>query len=431
MIVRKGLVGMAAAVLAIGSSAWAADNSSADPASSQVTVAPITADDAAAATNEKPLTQALDAMGAKNLPIQITGYVEAGYMYDTNSPRIAEGPTGNGFDYYKNRLILDQADLQITKPVAADGMNFNWGFMAEGGFGSDYTFVHSNGMMDNRAGGPPQNQADIDQAYLMFNIPVMSGIVINAGKFVTPLGYEVINPTGNPLYSHSWAFLNAIPFTQTGITATTALNSQWSVMAGITRGWDQSLKDSNGDPDFLGEVVFTPNSAWSFTGNLSEGPQAPHGVGPGVQALKGDDSHWWTVVDLDAKYTMSDQLSFGAGADYGDAPRTKPLFGPTGNAAAQWYGVTGYAAYTLIKNTLTANARLEWYDDTDGFTLGAGHTSIYSATLGVTYIPFPGDKILKWLEVRPEVRYDYATHPIFDSGEHGQFNVASDVIMQF
>jgi hypothetical protein len=431
---------MAAAVLAIGSYAWA-DNSS-QPVS-QVTVSPMTLDvtpapampaPAAPASNEQPLAQMMDSAGIK-LPFVIQGYVEAGYMYDTNAPRIAEGTTFNGFEGYKNRFILDQADLQILRTPVASGKNFDWGFMLEGGYGSDYTFVHSNGMMDNRAGGPPQNQSDIDQAYLSFNIPAMNGIILNAGKFVTPLGYETINPTTNPLYSHSYAFLYAIPFTQTGITAKTALNSQWTAMAGITRGWDQSLKDSNGDPDFIGQVVFTPNSTWSFTGNLSEGPQAPHGVGRGVQALKGDDSHWWTVIDLDASYTMSDQLSFGAGADYGDAPRSKPHFGPTSNAAAQWYGITGYAKYVLIKDTLTANGRLEWYDDTDGFTLAGVHASVYSATVGVTYVPVPGDKYLKWLEIRPEIRYDYATKPIFDTGEgpgqHGQLNLAADVIMQY
>jgi len=415
MIVRKGVVCMAAAMLAIGSYARAQDTSP-QPVSPTV---------------EQPLTQALDMMGAKSMPIQVQGYIEAGYMYDPNSPRIAEGPTYSFFDYLKNRLFLDQADLTIFREPKPSGKDFDWGFTLEGGFGSDYSFFHSNGMMDNRAIPPfggPQDQADIDQAYLSFNIPVLNGVIVNAGKFGDTLGYEHINPWRNALYSHSNQF-DHIPATFTGVNANVALNSQWKAMAGITRGWNQSLKDTNGDPDFIAQVRYTPTKSLSFAGGLTEGPEAPRGVGPAVEGLKADDSDWWTLLDLYGNYTMSDQLSFGAGIDYGDAPHAinKP-----GNHAGQWYGIAGYAGYNLIKNTLTANARLEWYDDTNGFTLGTGaHASIYSATLGVTYIPFANDKVFKWLEIRPEIRYDYATKPIFDTGEHGQLNLASDLIMQF
>jgi hypothetical protein len=422
MIVRKGMVGMAAAVLAMGSSAWANDATT-QPVASQVSVSPISAD----LSTEKPLQQEMDKAGIKNLPFSIQGFVEAGYMYDTSSPRIADGPTFNGYDAYKNRLELANADLQIIRTPTASGTKFDWGFTLEGGYGSDYTFIHSNGMMDNRAGVSPQNQSDIDQAFLSFNIPVLSGVTLNVGKFFTPLGYEVFDDGGNPLYSHSYAFLYAIPVTQTGITAQTTFGN-WEVLAGITRGWDQSLKDSNGDPDFLGQVIYTPNKTWNVTANLSEGPEAPHIVGPADDGIgHGDDSHWWTVLDLVGHYNFSDQLTFGAGADYGDAPHDK-FASSTG--AAEWYGVTGYAGYT-INSYLTANARLEWYDDTDGATLAGVHTSVYSATAGVTIKPLPNSDIFQYLEIRPEVRYDYSTKPIFDSGDHGQFNLASDVIMQF
>jgi hypothetical protein len=421
MIVRKGLVGMAAAVLALGSSAWA-DSPTTQPDSSQVIVSPVMGD----LSTEKPLQQLFDSWGFKNAPITIQGFVEAGYMYDTSSPRIDEGPDFQAFDGYKNRLLLDQADLQILKAPTASATKFDWGFTLEGGFGSDFAFTHSNGMMDSRAGGPPQNQSDILQAYLSFNIPVLGGLTLNAGKFVTPLGVEYINPTENAFFSHSYGFTYGIPLTQTGITGQATFGA-FQVLVGITRGWDQSIKDSNGDPDFLGEVVYTLNPKWKLTGNLSEGPEAPHGVGPGVQALPGDDSHWWTVFDGNAAWTVSDQLNVTFGGDYGDAPHDKFA---SNTGAAQWYGLTAYAAYTL-NSYLIANARGEWYDDTDGFTVAGVHTSIYSATAGVTVKPFPNNNYLQYLEIRPEIRYDYATKPIFGSGQHSQLNLASDVIMQY
>ena len=64
------------------------------------------------------------------------------------------------------------------------------------------------------------------------------------------------------------------------------INDSWSVSAGITRGWDQSLEDNNGAIDFLGGVTYTfgkdndPFAAMGGKGsklivNLSEGPQSP------------------------------------------------------------------------------------------------------------------------------------------------------------
>ena len=59
------------------------------------------------------------------------------------------------------------------------------------------------------------------------------------------------------------------------------------------------------------------------------------------------------------------------------------------------------------------NSRFEWYDDVDGGGYPGGfgipHTNYYSATLGIDYHP------VKWLQFRPEVRYDNASHDAFGS----------------
>ena len=81
------------------------------------------------------------------------------------------------------------------------------------------------------------------------------------------------------------------------------------------------------------------------------------------------------------------------------------------SVAPQWYGVAGYADWSLNKY-LTPNLRLEYYGDSKGFTFGTGRLeNVYEATLNVAIKPLPDDNIGSNLVVRPETRYDYSTRP--------------------
>ena len=54
---------------------------------------------------------------------------------------------------------------------------------------------------------------------------------------MTPFGCEVIAAEGNPLYSHSYLFGYAIPFTHTGVKFNYVWNSQWSTYFAVVNGW--------------------------------------------------------------------------------------------------------------------------------------------------------------------------------------------------
>jgi hypothetical protein len=214
----------------------------------------------------------------------------------------------------------------------------------------------------------------------------------------------------------------AIPFTQTGVMMEYKLSDDFLLDAGITRGWDQTSKDNNGGPDFLGELTWTPQESdflkkWKAILNLSEGPQGNH-----------DNSDWWTVLDLVVNYAATDKLALGLNADYGDAPHVAGFAG-----AAQWYGVAGYGDYVL-NDYMTANLRAEYYGDSKGFTIGATHShqNLYEATLNVAFKPFPSNAIGQNLQIRPEVRYDYSEKLFFKGGaKHDQFTFGIDAFFVF
>jgi hypothetical protein len=388
----------------------------------------------------KPLMMLLDRTPAgewlDRANITIGGYVDGGYTLSGNGQRANIPLSGRVFDTKSSRWVLDQVDLFVDRPVdygkVAQNHSFDIGGHVEIDYGWDLGILHSSGLFDNpatlgvahgtyRSRVSPENQFDLLQAYLDVALPVGSGLRLRAGKFVTTLGYEVINPTQNAFYSHSYLFGFAIPFTQTGVTGEYKINDDWLVDGGITRGWNQTFKDNNGDPDFLGTLTYTPQESdelkkWKFIANLSEGPQGTH-----------DDSNWWTVVDLQAIYSVTTDLTLAANADYGDAPARARAGGTD-----QWYGIAGYAALAL-NEYFTTNLRLEYYGDSHGLTLGANRDeNLFEATLNLAIKPFAGDAIGQNLMIRPEVRYDDSTAKFFKAGKHrDQFTVGVDAYFTF
>ncbi len=354
----------------------------------------------------------------EDLHMSITGYGELGYFYDLTVPNNSlpgrsAPPTfilfpGN----YKNRLLLDQLDLAIQRTIV-DPTKFDIGFMVEAFYGIDAVYTHSNGILDNgnkHGNTSPDNDLDLEQAYIDISAPVGTGLLFTIGKFDTLLGSEVINPSGNALYTHSYEFSYGVPFTQTGILAAYNICTELKVTAGITRGWNQSTDDNNGAIDFLGQVAWTINTAWSATFNLSVGPQST------------DDNHdYWTVAEGIAAWQASDQLKFTADLLYGDA-----------SSIAQWFGIAGYASYTLNKFA-TINLRAEFYDDGRGFTTGVGGTDVdyFESTLGVAITPTPDVNLLQTLTIRPEIRVDTADHAVYDGHEFTQLTCAVDAYLKF
>jgi hypothetical protein len=459
-MVRKGFIGAAIAALALGSTAFAGDSMTAaskvgtetqvqssvpanavnpvvygddqipaappspNPAVTPAAPAPLAPEAApapAAPANEGAIMMGLDKIGIGNWMeahgFSITGYVDLGYMYDLTAPRNIAPPRSAPPDFilfpgdYKNQIMLNQVDLAFQKTV--DTSKFDVGFMVEGIFGRDAVYTHSDGILDNvnkRGGTSPDDDLDLEQAYVTFAIPLGNGITITAGKFDTFLANEVINPTGNALYTHSYIFSYAVPFTQTGITGSYKFCDTLTATAGITRGWNQSTYDNNTAIDFLGQVVWTPTSKIGVTINFSEGPQST-----------GNDSDYWSVPEAIVSFQVSDQLKVAADILYGDA-----------SSIAQWFGAAGYASYTLDRFA-TLNLRAEFYHDGRGFTTGVGGSDINyeEGTLGVAITPLPDMPIASSFTIRPEVRLDSADRGVYDGRKFTQLTAALDAYWKF
>lgn len=362
--------------------------------------------------------------------INIFGYVQGGYFHDFSAPSASAGPTYIGYNNFKNTAILDKISMNVERTVDPTKKQFDVGFRVEGIYGADAAFIHSNGLMDTQTG---RYQWDLLQAYVDVAFPDLP-MRLRVGKWIELAGFEqfsanIYGAFGNParaLYTYSYQFLYAEPGTQTGALLTYVLNPQWTFDAGVTRGWNQSVHDSNDVLDFLGRVTFAPNDKTTFIFVMTEGPEFPIGVGNSLPP--GDNSDWWTALDLVITHKVTDKLSLGLGFDYVVTPNIPNLSG----GVKQWGGVAGYVSYALDPH-FTLNTRLEWYNDSaDGFSTGAGvSANYYETTLGVAIKPFPKDKIFSNLLIRPEIRFDYSNEPVYASGDHNQLTFSVDALFTF
>jgi len=111
-----------------------------------------------------------------------------------------------------------------------------------------------------------------------------------------------------------------------------------------------------------------------------------------------------------------------------------PIFGPV----PPGYTENAYDVYTYIGYHLTehwdANTRLEWYYDQNGGGYPGGfgpggkpHTSYFAVTVGPDYHP------TKWLQIRPEIRYDFANNPAFgvNNSYKSQLSMAFEALFKF
>jgi hypothetical protein len=354
-----------------------------------------------------------------NANITIGGFVEMGWFYDASRTNRAAGsiPARTAGDLigfagaYPDSVLLDQLDLNIARSVDPTAGKFDVGFNFDGFFGTDAWYTHSNGMFDTKSRntggtgfvGGPEGQWDIDVANVVVTVP-LKGLELMVGKFDTLLGYEVINPTGNPFYTHSYSFNYGVPLTQSGVMATYTVNSALTVEGGATMGWNQGPDDHNGSVDLLAEAVYVCSDKLTFINNTSFGPEN-----------SGDSRDYQFVEEIIPKLVVSDQLNVAADILYA-----------YDNAISQWYGVCLYAGYK-VNPMFTVNARAEFYHDGKGHTtgisglmgsnntpIGGRDTNYFEVTTGVSITPMPDNQWLSGLTIRPEVRIDFADRGVFD-----------------
>lgn len=346
-------------------------------------------------------------------PTTISGFVDAYYGFNSNHPF----DNNSGFRYFDektNAFSLNMVEAIVDKAPDSSSTESRFGYHFSAGYGQAAQVVNAS---DNFSDG---SNFYIKEAYGSYLAPIGKGLRVDVGKFVTPDGDEVIETNANWNYSRSILFYYAIPYFHVGARATYTFNPKWTVAGYLVNGWNNTFIDhqsgvfsgAGGESsglDYIASLTWTPNAKWSVIENYNAGPVIDAYNASATKAI----THWKQLSDTVISYTPNGKWAFALNGDYGFGPRYPDSFidATSFSPAVKWWGVAGYAKYTLSPKAYAA-VRYEYYDDTDGYTGLLDGANGFAQEVTGTY----AYNFTSGLQVRAEYRYDFASQPIFTYG---------------
>jgi hypothetical protein len=310
-----------------------------------------------------------------NSGITESGYVAASY-YDSSGYN-----TYHQFDTSHDTFQLDEAGLQLAYQPKS-----GFGAVVDVIAGQDAKIVDAA-----ETAGASANSFDLLQGFAQY---VTGPLTVQAGKFTTLAGAEVIAPTGNTNFSRSLLFY-AEPLTHTGVRATYAVTDTVSVIVGVNNGWNYTKIDYGSKTGELG-VAYNPNKYFSLTAQMYAGKDPVYGAER-------------TFFDTVATFNATSALTFVLSYDWGKQETGTAT--PDTLTGGDWDGVAAYANYQ-INSKWRVSLRGEYLDDKDGTTVVTGSPQdLKEATLTFGYDPVAS------FELRLEGRYDTSSEPTFLKAE--------------
>lgn len=367
------------------------------------------------------LAEGMDAIG-----LNAFGWVE------TSFTGIFTGPGGSRaglpLRVYESRkpdnLKMNQLSIVLERAYDRE-KDFDIGFRVDPIFGSDSRLNASVGLLDQET---HTHSFDLAQLYtqLWFKTAEDQGLELTFGKWYTTVGAEVIPSPLNWLPTRSMLFGYG-PFTHTGLLARYYVDN-WNFHLGVSRGWDQWKDNNHGASWHAGFGVDSkelcgedPRSKLSFA--YVGGPEEV------TKDYGGQNRHIWNVVWT---YLWTEKLTQVIDTYYAwedDVPGVAGGRGKNQVRDSAWYGIS-YMLNYKFSDYLNATGRFEWFGDNHGARSG-WEGNFYSLTTGLGYTPFPNDRWLNGLIIRPELRWDFSANNDPFVSDRDQFTGTINVVYAF
>lgn len=414
-------------------------------------------EDTAPAADNKDLKKVIEDQGINYVEtaqkgITLSGYVDTSYTYQfagageygqTSAgfdPNTGTGPSNTHaplrqFDTSNNTFNINAVKIALEKALP-DKNEWAAGFRIDTIYGEDARYLGDsalNGSGGSFTGGVNNSGLALEQALVKFRIPIGNGLDIYAGKFVTFLGYEVIESPANLNFSRGLLFTNLIPLTHTGIYADYKFNSTVEAKLGIVDGWNNSTSPSVGDGAGSGTedsskfgkaitgqlVVNAPGGNANITQSFIYSPEGEPGVvgqDNGTVVVYDIWGNWNPTFIKDNKLLLGFNLDFGYESESGVPAAPSASLSPGGPVAGisdstTWWGAALYAQYKFTK-VFSLAGRLEYihedgavdpkfgaFANTDTFgAAGVPEQNDYSATITASFNMW--DNLLTRIEYR-------------------------------
>lgn len=332
--------------------------------------------------------------------ITLNGFASVGYTWNTNDP-LSRLTKYRSFDYDHNTVGLHGAELVLQKAVADKG---DFGFRLDVTYGNIARGSTARGLFRDPTTGA-SSDIDVQQALLSYIIPLGRGLRVDVGKFVTPVGVEVIDGFDgfNDNFSRSWLFTYG-PFTHTGLKLSYNFHDWVTGSVYLLNGWDNVI-DNNAAKSFAVSLALTPSPKLAVYFNYVGGPERDN-----------QNQDFRHLADLVAIYKPHWRFTLIANIDFGyesnGIEEPDPIsMGMTRRRDASWLFAVLYARTQIVKR-FGLTLRGELFYDFDGNRTGTAQR-LMSLTLT------PELKVLDNLFFRAEGRIDQSDQFVFEKQDGG------------
>jgi len=178
--------------------------------------------------------------------IKLSGYVDAGYSYNFTGAgtsdvtgRMGSDTSARGdFNLYAVKIALEKALTSENKAQA--------GFRTDAMIGEDAFYLINRNTTYNLTNNQQNSNAlFLEQAYVAIRAPVGNGWDFKIGKFVSILGYEVIERPANMNITYSLIW-QQLPIFYTGVLSSYRFDDYLDCKLGVVNGSDTDNNTTTG-----------------------------------------------------------------------------------------------------------------------------------------------------------------------------------------
>lgn len=327
--------------------------------------------------------------------IRSFGWVEGGYTGASTGPGLLSvQPRQNRFG---DEFLLNQIGLVIQKPLRQD--RFDLGFNVRYFAGADAALGQPKGGIGDTITNQRFSQ-DFRDLYLSAHLPILTerGMDVKVGRMNTIIGYNGFLSPYRPFYSSDYQFFYSQDGAFTGFLTNLHVSDRLEIWNGMTFGANTFFTMRRSDSIcYIGQVNYwlTDEQRTRLTASVYCGPGA-------IFAAPGMAGEFDTTLEFRVQHNWSDRFTQIVQSNMGWDANT-----PVGTGS--WYGVYTIGIFHLT-DKLDTLFRAEWFDDVRGTRTGCD-TNYAEVTLGLNWHP------TKFLDIRPEIRGDFAGAPAFGAGD--------------
>jgi len=361
--------------------------------------------------------------------VKLSGYVDAGYSYNFNGqPQQTVAARFGSDTAYKGDFNLYAVKLALEKALTSEN-KAQAGFRADVMIGEDAYYLVNRDTGDTRSNNSSQNSNALflEQAYASIRAPVGNGWDFKVGKFVSILGYEVIERPANMNVTYGLLW-QEFPLYYTGVLSSYKFDDYLDGKLGVVNGsnTDNNTTTSNGGDGCVvlaalnvtapgGNANWSNNFQWS-TNAENDTKQGANLSSTSVGLMNYSSGTGYTLIYNSwgnwAPKFADDKLLFAFNSVLGTANSNNST--PTratvmNSGGTTWYGAGAYAKYQF--NDWFSLASRGEYLGGNNLGLIASYTPYSEAGMSLwEYTLTAGFNVIDNLLIRAEYRMDWGTN---------------------